>query len=303
MKIQRRAFLGSTVAGTAGALTSGNFAQAAPVDRDPNALVSLTGDLKVSRIGFGTGMRGWQQESNQTRLGREKFDSLIRHAYDRGVRLFDAADLYGTHPYFTRALAGRARESYALVSKIWWREDRGLKHQERPDADVCVARFLKEFNTDYLDVVQLHCVTSPTWPDELRKQMDILEKLKQKGMIRAHGVSCHSIGALEAAAKEPWVEVVHARINPYGTKMDGPAEKVVPVLKKIHAAGKGIIGMKLVGEGQFRDDPQKREHAVNFVVGLGCVNAMIVGFEKEAEIDEFQSRVARALASAAPVEG
>jgi aryl-alcohol dehydrogenase-like predicted oxidoreductase len=294
MKIERRKFLGSTMAGTAAAFASGNVVRAAPVDLNPTAIVPLGKILKVSRIGFGTGMRGWLQESNQTKLGREKFEALLRFAYDQGIRLFDSADLYGSHPNFTSALAEHPRESYTLVSKIWWRKG-GLKHEERPDADVCVERFLKEFKTDYIDLVQLHCVTNPKWPEELRKQMDILSKLKEKGVIRAHGVSCHAIGALEAAAKEPWVDVIHTRINPYGAKMDGPAEKVVPALKRVHAAGKGVIGMKLIGEGQFRDDEQKREHSVSFVMGLGCVDAMIVGFEKEAEITDFKARVARAL--------
>jgi len=68
--------------------------------------------------------------------------------------------------------------------------------------------------------------------------MDSLAQLKSKGIIRAHGVSCHSLAALEAAAAEPWVDSVHARINPFGMSMDDKPDKVVPVLKKLHAAGK-----------------------------------------------------------------
>ena len=111
-----------------------------------------------------------------------------------------------------------------------------------------IDRFLKEIGTDYLDLVLLHCVESAKWPDELRKQMDIMARYKQKGAIRAHGVSCHTLAALEAAADEPWVDSVHARINPYGMSMDGPPEKVAPVLKKLHRAGKGVVGMKIIGE-------------------------------------------------------
>ena len=81
--------------------------------------------------------------------------------------------------------------------------------------------FLKELKTDYIDLLLLHCVTDADWPEQLRKQMDIMSKLKSQGKIRALGVSCHSIAALEAAAAEPWVESVHTRINPYGMSMDG----------------------------------------------------------------------------------
>jgi len=295
MKIERREFLGSTVAGMAGALASSRVSPAAPADVDPTTIVPLGKTLKVTRIGAGTGMRGGMRQTNQTRLGRTKFQALLRYTYDQGIRMFDLADLYGTHPYAGRALKDKPRDSYVLVSKIWWRPG-GLPEKERPDADVSIKRFLKELQTDYIDLVQLHCVTSPKWPQELRRQMDIMDDLKQQGIIRAHGVSCHSVGALAAAAEEPWVDVVHARINPFGAKMDDKSpQKIVPVLQKIHAAGKGLIGMKLIAEGQFRDDNQKREESVRWVMGLGCVDTMVVGFEKPEEIDDFKARVRRTL--------
>jgi predicted aldo/keto reductase-like oxidoreductase len=121
--------------------------------------------------------------------------------------------------------------------------------------------------------------------------MDSLARLKDKGVIRAHGVSCHSIAALEAAAAEPWVDSVHARINPYGMSMDDKPEKVVPVLKKLHAAGKGVVGMKIIGEGKLRNDAEKRDESARFVLGLGCVDILNIGFEKVEEIDDFAGRV------------
>jgi hypothetical protein len=122
-------------------------------------------------------------------------------------------------------------------------------------------------------------------------------------MIRAHGCSCHSLEALKAAAEDPWVDVVHARINPWGVKMDGPAAAVVPVLRQIHAAGKGVIGMKLIGEGGFRNDPAKIDEALRFVLGLGCVDALIVGFETQAEIIDYKKRLTAALDEKASRKG
>jgi len=121
--------------------------------------------------------------------------------------------------------------------------------------------------------------------------MEILARLKEKGVIRAHGVSCHSLEALKAAAEEPWVDSVHARINPFQMSMDGPPDQVVPVLRQIKAAGKGIVGMKLVGEGRLRNDPDKRDESIRFVLGLGCVDAMTVGCETIEEVDDFTQRV------------
>jgi len=294
MNIKRREFLKRSALGVGGVLAGARLAPAEatpPATFDPYETVPLgrTG-LKFSRFCLGTGVHGGNRQSNATRMGKDKFETLIRGAHERGIGLYDLADLYGTHPYLVPALQGIPRDRYGIVSKIWFRPG-GIPEKERPDADVVVARFLKEIGTDYLDLVLLHCVESGNWPEELRKQMDILAKLKEKGVIRAHGVSCHSIPALEAAAKEPWVDSVHSRINPYGMSMDGPADQVAPVLKQIHDAGKGVVGMKIIGEGRLRNDEEKRDASARFVLGLGCVDILNIGFEKVEEIDDFAARV------------
>ena len=294
MKIQRREFLKRSALGVGGLMAGvqlGQGLETKSATYDPYEPVFLgRTKLKMSRFCLGTGVRGGNRESNATRMGKEKFEGLIRGAHERGIDVYDLADLYGTHPYLVPALKGIARDRYAIISKIWFRPG-GIPDKERPDADIVVQRFLKEIGTDYLDLVLLHCVESGNWPAELRKQMDLLAKLKDKGVIRAHGVSCHSIPALEAAANEPWVDSVHARINPYGLRMDGTPEQVVPVLKKLHAAGKGVVGMKIIGEGQLRNDEEKRDASARFVLGLGCVDVLNIGFEKVEEIDDFAARV------------
>jgi len=294
MKIQRREFLKQSAAGVGGLLLGSELLLAAepkPSKYDPYEMVTLgKTKIKVSRVGFGTGMRGGNRQSNQTRLGKERFENLLRFSFDRGVRLFDLADLYGSHPYLIPALQGIPREKFAVVSKIWFRGG-GIPDKERPSAEVVVQRFLKELKSDYIDIVQLHCVTSEKWREELATYMNDLEKLKKKGMIRAHGLTCHSLKALSLVPKEPWVDIVHARINHTGDKMDGKPEVVVPVLQQIHKAGTGIIGMKLVGEGKFRRSDALRNQSLDFVLNLGCVNTMIVGFEKKWEIDDFAARV------------
>ncbi len=294
MKIQRREFvkrsalgLGSILAG----LPLANAAESKPAFFDPYETVGLgQTKLKLSRFCLGTGMSGSNRQSNHTRMGKQKLEALLQGGYDRGIRVFDLADLYGTHPYLLPALKGIPRDKYAIITKVWLHPG-GLPEAERPGAEVAVNRFLKEIGTDYLDLVLLHCMSSPKWPEEQRQHMDGLARLKDKGIIRAHGVSCHSIAALEAAATEPWVDSVHARINPYGMSMDDKPEKVVPVLKKLHAAGKGVVGMKIIGEGKLRNDAEKRDESARFVLGLGCVDVLNIGFEKVEEIDDFAGRV------------
>lgn len=291
MKIQRREFLKRSVIGLSGMFAGtrlGAIEAASPSSSavptkyfDPFERVTLgKSGLKVSRLCMGTGTSGVQKQSNQTRLGHDNLVGLLRAALDRGIRTFDCADQYGSHPYLAAAMKGVPRDKYDIITKIRWHGT-----GDEPDADVYVERFLKELSTDHIDLLLIHCVTSPDWPAEMRKQMDILSKFKEKGVVRALGVSCHSIPALEAAAAEPWVDSVHTRINPYRMSMDGEPEQVVPVIRKIHAAGKGVVGMKIVGAGRLRADEERRQNSVKFALGLGCVHVLNVGFESVEQID------------------
>lgn len=294
MRIQRREFLKRSALGVTGMLVGSSMVRGVEtkgVKFDPYETVPLgKSNLKLGRVCMGTGMKGGGRASNHTRMGKENFEALLKGAYDRGVRVFDMADLYGTHPYLLPALKGIPRDDYAIISKIWFRPG-GIPEPERPDADVVIERFLKELGTDHIDLLLLHCVESSNWPTDLSKQMEILAKYKKKGAVRAHGVSCHTVEALEAAAAEPWVDSVHARINPYGMSMDKGSERVPGVLKKLHDAGKGVVGMKIIGEGKLRNDPDKRDESLRYVLGLGCVDILNVGFETLEQVDDLAMRV------------
>jgi aryl-alcohol dehydrogenase-like predicted oxidoreductase len=263
---------------------------------DPLQKVKLgkTG-IETTLLGYGTGIHGGNRSSFLTRQDRDKSVATLRHAYDRGVRMFDCADTYGTHGLVAEALKGMRREEVVLASKIWTREG-GIPEPERPDADVVVDRFRKELDTDYIDLVQIHCMVDARWTDHERRQMDILEDLKAKGVIRAHGTSVHSLEAMVAGVKDPWVDVLHARINPFGIAMDRPdPEEVVGVIHQMHSSGRGVIGMKLVGNGDLRNESEKIDQSLKFVLGLGSVDMLIVGFESETQIDNYLDRMESSL--------
>jgi len=200
--MKRRDFMACTLAGMGGLLVqSGCKPQKGPISKkyDPYEMVSLgkTG-ISLSRVGMGTGSFGGGRESNQVRLGEDRFRAMLRGAYERGIRWFDCADMYGSHPHIIQALKGIPRDKYVISSKIWWYPEGGLPEKERPSADRVVERFLKEIKTDYIDMVLLHFVFFSHWPEDLGDSMNKLARLKQKGIIRAHGVSCHTLEALEA---------------------------------------------------------------------------------------------------------
>ena len=296
--LTRRQFVATITAG-AGTVLLGGAANAFPGitagrSSDPFQTVKLgKSGVKTSLLGMGTGFTGGNRSSNITRAGVA--ESLIKQAYEKGIRYFDCADSYGTHPFTASALKGIPRDNYVLGTKIWVTKG-GIPEPERPDADIVIDRFRKELNTDYIDLVQIHCMTDPKWTDQQKRQMDILENLKAKKIIRAHGVSVHSLEAMEACVGNPWIDVIHVRVNPYGEAMDkkDPA-LVIPVIEKLHKEGKGVIGMKLIGNGKFKSDSDKIDESLKFVLGLGTVDMIIVGFELPEQIDNYAGRLERAL--------
>lgn len=291
----RRQFVTTTLTAGAGSVLLGKAAlgypaKSVPLFADPfREIVLGKSGVKSTLLGMGTGFSGYNRSSNITRAGVA--ESIIRQAFEKGIRFFDCADSYGTHPFTAAALKGVSRESYTLSTKMWVGPG-GIPDIDRPDADVVIDRFRRELKTDYLDMVQLHCMTDARWTDKQKKQMDILETLKVRKIIRAHGVSVHSLEAMEAAADSPWVDVIHVRINPFGEVMDkSNAATVIPVIEKLHKAGKGVIGMKLIGNGNFKNNSEKIDASLKYVLGLGTVDMIIVGFELPEQIDNYIGRV------------
>jgi len=298
--LTRRQFIATVSAGAGtlllGSAASGMTACNSKSSTDPFQLVTLgkTG-IKTTLLGMGTGFNGGNRSSAITRAGNA--ESMIRYAWDKGIRYFDCADSYGTHPFMAKALKDIPRDKYTLGTKIWVTPGT-IPEPERPDADIVVERFLRELGTDYIDIVQIHCMTSAGWTTEFNKQMEILENLKSSGLIRAHGVSVHSFEALEAAAASPWVDVIHVRINPFGAAMDSKDPvQVTPVIERMHKSGKGVIGMKLIGGGSLRNEPEKIDQSLKFVLGLKTVDMIIIGFEKPEQVDNYIDRVTNALIS------
>jgi predicted aldo/keto reductase-like oxidoreductase len=288
--MKRREFIERSLA-TAGAVALGGALPAGGgVVRPKTATewvpLGKTG-LRIPFLGIGTGTIGTNHQSNQTRIGQEAFNRLIRHAHDRGVRYIDAADAYGSHAYIKEAIKGLPREAFYIQTKII--------NRSATEAKADLDRFRQEMGTDYFDSVLVHVVTQPTWLDDFKGVRDVLSEAKEKKVVRAHGVSCHSLGALKAASESPWVEVDLARMNPKGLHMDASPEGVCAVLDRMHGAGKGVIGMKILGQGDLAGE-QERDAALRFALSQKCLNAMVIGFEKPEQIDDVLGRMNKLLA-------
>lgn len=277
--------LAGTVVGASG-IASLSFAPAASVMVDEVKL-GKTG-MEVPRLALGTGSFGWKRTSNQKKLGEEKFVDLAMHAYDRGIRFFETADMYGTHEFVGKALKKVPRENVTVLSKIMVYQHEGWYTPE--PFQKSIDRFRKELDTDYIDILLLHCMVNSEWPDEYKHYMDAYSEAKEKGIVKKIGLSCHDLGALKVAAESPWADVVLARINNEGPRMDGAPADVMPVLKRAKENGKGVLGMKIFGCGQLVSDVQ-RQKSLEYVIKSGNVDAMTIGFESPEQMDDTIERV------------
>ena len=283
----RRDFI-KTTALTAGAVTFGRFpyhlfAAEKKKYASDRILLGDTG-IEVSRLAMGTGTHGVNKSSNQTRrLGVKGLGELLHAAYDEGINFWDTADQYGTHPHLKEALKYVPREKIVILTKTKATTEKEMK----ADLD----RFRLELNTDYLDIVLLHFQRDANWPKVKEAAMDVLSRAREDGIIKAHGVSCHTLGALKAAAYSDWVQVDMARINPYGARMDGTVDEVAPVLKRMKEQGKGIVGMKVFGAGKLVD---KKDECLQYALAHDFIHGFTIGQEGFDQTTDLLTRIPKA---------
>jgi len=258
--------------------------------------------IKIPRLGMGTGSVNGKVQKD---LGQEGFNALVKHAYDRGVRYIDTADNYKTHEFIREAIMANKlpRENLFIQSKL------PLRAETTADPMKTIDRYRQELGVDYIDSLLIHCATKANWVADQKALMDAFDEAQAKGWIKTKGCSCHGLTALREATKSDWMEVQLARINPQGRHVDGdhptnphfPEGKVPEAMKEIkamHDKGRGIIGMKIIGEGAFTN-AEDREKAVRYAMTCGFVDAVVIGFKSTAEIDEAVERINRALSGKA----
>jgi len=251
-------------------------------------IVTLGPDkIKLSRLAIGTGTNGTGRNSNQTRgLGLQGLAGLLKHGVDNGVFFWDTADAYGSHPHLKEALKSVPREKVVIMTKTQAR----TAEQMRKDLD----RYRLELGTDYIDIMLLHFCREADFPEQRKGAMEVISEAYEKKIVRTHGCSCHTIEALRTAAKTPWVHVDLARINPAGAVMDADPKTVISVLREMKAAGKGVIGMKILGAGQLRN---RADECLKYALSLDCVDCFTIGAENREEFSDLVKRIPAASAA------
>ena len=291
--ISRRHFLKTGVA--AGALAGvGSFPLLAERGKATDWVTLGRSGIKVTRLAFGTGTKGG---SVQRALGQDQFTSLVRHAYDSGIRFFETSESYAQmHEMLGIALKGIPRENYRLMTKVTTGDGK--------DPQTKIDELRKAAQTDYFDIMLLHVQHTATWPSETQQWQDVILENEHRQAVKTHGASVHGLPALRQVAGDKWLEIGMIRMNHKGAHMDaedprthdlGNVIKVVEHVQETLKAGKGVISMKLVGEGTFtgRDDRQK---AMRFAFRNAGVHCVTVGYKSPAEVDEAIDNLNLALA-------
>jgi len=299
----RRDFLATSAAVTGAALLT-------PTLRAADAAVSSGGKrtaadqvplgktgIMLSRVGIGTGSANGAE---QTRIGKEGFTKLVHYAFDNGITYIDSAKNYHTFDWIGDTMKGLPREKIFLQSKYW---------PQKPDEDylAIIDSFRSTYKTDYIDSLLVHCRTKAGWTDEHKRMLEALNEAKEKKWIRAKGVSCHALPALKDAAASDWTEVHLVRVNPMGAHMDTQSgnwgehpQDIQPVLDQIkvmHDKGHGVIGMKICGNGDFKD-PEQRRKSIKFAMDNPNIDAIVIGMVSTDQVDENIKMVNEALAAA-----
>ena len=238
--------------------------------------------VEVSRLAQGSGTNGVGHASNQTRqLGVHGLADLYRACYANGVTFWDTADQYGSHPHVREALKTVKRENVAILTKT----HASTEKEMWADLD----RFRKELGTDYIDVLLLHCMMDADWDKTKAGAMHVIEEAQAKGIVRTKGTSCHTLEALKTSAKAPWVEVDLARFNPAQAYMDSDPQTVYRVLKEMKAQGKGVIGMKILGQGQLR---RRADEALEYALAHNdVIDCFTIGAENRGEMEDLLRKI------------
>ena len=209
-EISRRSFLAQSslalgVVAASGRLTAAANPRPRLTSGADQVVLGRTG-VKTSLVGMGTGSVGVKRSSNQVRLGQDKFNRLVRHAFDRGITYFDTADQYGSHIFLREALKGIPRDKLFIQTKT-----RAISAEvAKADLD----RFREELGVDYVDSLLMHCMTKSSWPTDFRPVMDVLSDAKAKGWVRAS--ACRATAWTRSAPRPSaigWRSIWHASIR------------------------------------------------------------------------------------------
>ncbi len=225
--------------------------------------------IAVSRLCFGTLTIG----PLQARLSLEEGASLLVEAFDNGINFFDTAEIYLNYDYIRNAFKGVnpkpvvATKSYAYKASTM---------------EQSLSRALKEMALEVIDIFLLHEQESEKTIRGHYEALEYLIRAKEKGYVRAVGISCHTVSAVEGALKYPEIEIIHPLFNRRGIGIrDGTPRQMLEAVEKAVERDIGIYAMKPLGGGHLI---QEAEKALQFVLSQNSIHSVAVGMQSREEL-------------------
>ena len=228
-------------------------------------------NIEVSRLCFGS----LTMTPFQANLSIKEGAELIQYAYKSGINFIDTAEIYDNYKYIKEALKGINRKDYVIATKTYAYS----KELAKESLDLA----LKELNTDYIDIFLLHEQESIHTIRGHYEAIEYFLEAKEKGLIRAIGISTHRIEGVLGAKKYKEIEIIHPIINMKGIGIqDGSIDEMLNAIEEAHKLGKGIYGMKPLGGGHLIANMEK---AFNFVKSIPFIDSFAIGMQSMEEID------------------
>jgi len=230
--------------------------------------------IEVTELCFGVLPMG----PNQRGLSPEEGGRLIRKAIERGVNFLDTAQSYRTYPHIRAALDSLPDKGRDVVIST----KSAAKTYEEMAAAVDEAR--QALGRDVIDIFLLHAArVDASVFDERKGAYECLLDRKSMGVIRAVGISTHSVEVVRKAAEVDGIDIVFPIINVQGMGiLHGTRDDMVQAIKAAAGAGKGLFAMKALAGGNLLSDI---EGAFAYVRAIEGISAVAVGMVKEEELD------------------
>ncbi len=165
----------------------------------------------------------------------------------------------------------------------------GTYDYDRKGAQKNLHKALRELNRDYIDIFMLHEQESIHTIRGHWEAIEYLIKEKEKGTIRALGISTHRVEGVYGACEIPEIEVIHPIINVKGLGIeDGSREDMEKAISYAKSKKKGIYAMKIFGGGNLSKDT---EECFDYALNLKDLDSMAIGMITCDEIDYNISKV------------
>ena len=209
-----------------------------------NYTLGKTG-ISVSELCFGALPMGPLQKKIDPKAGAE----IILKALNGGITFIDTAQLYQTYEPIRRALQ-QTEIRPVIASKSMALDAQGMQ--------LAIEEALQEMAIDYIDIFHLHAARVPEGEDVFQTRAgawQVLLDYKNRGIIKAVGISTHSVPAVNLAALRDDVDIVFPIINKTGTGiLHGSMEEMIAAINRCRECNKGIYLMKALGGGCLVSD-------------------------------------------------